>query len=101
MLITDLSSVSDDDLGLVIRADFEALEAGESIRVKYKADRESTWKTSDYEASTGAMDVRLPIKERMKEVQVAIDWASTVSTQATLLGLTLEVDKEQQSGRRS
>jgi len=101
MIVTDLGSMSDDDYPLILRADFEPLESGESIRVKYKADRESAWKVSDYEDTAGAKEVRLRIPERMKEVQTAVDWKSTTTTQATLLGVSLEVEKETNRGRRT
>jgi len=100
MLITDMGSVAIDDYPLLLRADFKRLITGQKIRVKYKADREGSWKESDWADSVDANQIRLPIKERMKEIQVAIDLESSVSTQTEIYGVTLEVKMEKQNGRR-
>jgi len=101
MLISDLGEISDDDYPLILRADFEALKDGESVRVKYKADREDDWHTGEYEDTVGAKEVRYVISQRMKEIQASCDLKTTSSTSPTLLGITLEVEKEQSSGRRT
>ena len=96
-LISDLGDLPKEKEPLVVRADFKKLASGESVRVKYKADRESNWKASDYEDTVDATEVRLKIQEQVNEVQVAVDLRSTVSTSPTVTGLTLESERMESS----
>lgn len=99
MLISDMGSISKDKYPLILRADFEPLDAGQSIRVKYKADREDSWKVSPWEDSTNATEIRMRIPERVKEIQVACDLATTISTSPRLLGVSIETELEDSSRR--
>lgn len=77
---------------MILRADFEPLVSGESIIVKYKTDRETTWKETLIEDSVGVKEVRLPIKVQAKEIEVAVDLATSVSTAPTVVGISLEAE---------
>jgi len=93
LLIGDNSEIWREKLFDVARGDFEALNSGESMTVKYKLDKASNWTSSDAEATAGAKKVRLPVLgTRYKEAQVAIDFATSVSTSPALLGLGYSFD---------
>jgi len=101
LLVREISTISKEGYPLILRADFEPLKSGESLRVKYKADRELSWKYSDYEESAGATNLRMRIPTRMKEIQVGCDFATTISTSPKLLGITIETEMEEDSARRA
>lgn len=89
-LVEDAQLISAVKLPLVARADFEPLIDGQSVSIKYKVDRESTW-TSFTESTVGATYARLPLKDRVREIQIGIDM-ETSTTSPTLLGISLEND---------
>lgn len=91
-LISDLAGISTESLPVTLRADFEPLNDGESVEIKYKADRESSWKTIDTQSDENDMVARATISRRMKEMQFAVDLATTTTTSPTLLGVTVEVE---------
>lgn len=97
-LITDLGQISKEKYPLKARLDFKPLLAGESLRVKYKADRELNWKSSVYEDTASAKSTFIRIPERMKEIQVAADLKTTVATSPTLLGISIVSEMEESSG---
>ena len=101
LLIREITSISKQGYPLILRADFEELASGESIRLKYKGDRETTWNYSDYEDTVGATNTRLRIPKRMREIQVGCDFATTVSTSPKLTGLTIEAELEERSAKRA
>ncbi len=101
LLITDFSKISKEKYPLILRADFKPLVSSQSIRVKYKLDRESDWKTASYEDTVGAMKTRFRIKKRCKELQVAVDLKTTIATSPVLLGVTVEVEDEQRSRKNA
>lgn len=90
-LISDLEMISRDKLPLVARADFEALASGESVTIKYRLDRSSDWIT-ETEDTANATDVRITIRGEAKEVELAVDWATTTTTSPTVTGISLESD---------
>ena len=92
MLIKDLNKLGKISYPLTFRADFEPLNEGESIVIKYKADRESSWETIDTQSTAGKTEARGTISEQVKEYQLAIDLKTTVSTSPKLLGAGLELD---------
>jgi len=101
LLIREISSISKEGYPLTLRADFEALEDGESLRLKYKANREDNWNYSEYEDTEGATSTKLRLPSRMTEIQVGVDFATTASTSPKLKGVTIEAEMEERSGRRT
>jgi hypothetical protein len=90
-LITDLGKIYQLKLPLVFRVDFQPLVTGQSISVKYKADREASWKTVATEDTASATSINGIINQRIKEVQFAID-ITTAGQQFTVLKNSMEVD---------
>ena len=95
-LISDLGGVSQTSYPLTLRADFEELVSGESIILKYKADREDYWQKSDAEEDVDATDLRMIIQEQVKEIQVAVELKTTTTTGPALTGVTLETELAQE-----
>jgi hypothetical protein len=91
--IRDYGRVSKEKKALCVRADFEPLKTGESIRVKYKLDRTSNWTESAIVSTAGENKARLQINlGNSKEAQIACDLYTTTTTSPALLELGLEVD---------
>ena len=90
LLISDLGDLSRDKIPLLLRADFEGLNSGETINVKYKADRESDWKESTAEDTADALETRMKIAEELKEISVAVDLQTSTTSSPALIGITLE-----------
>lgn len=105
LLIADMGEISKEKYPLLIRADFEPLRSGESLRVKYKADREADWKTvvvngsEIFEDTEGAKFAKMRVPERMKELQVACDLRTTVATSPKLIGITVVSEMEESSAQ--
>jgi len=91
-MITDYGSISKERQPLTLRADFEPLLTGQSMRVKFKIDRENTWQHGEWEDTTDANNTRLPIEVVGKELEVGVDLASTSGVSPALLGWTIEVE---------
>lgn len=93
-LIRDDDVIWKDQLALILRGDFEALETGESIDIKYKFDRGSDWTGLDTpDATVGDEKVSTTIGAgRNREYQLAIDLYATGTTSPTVLGLSLYED---------
>lgn len=87
-LITDLGSVASKKLPFVFRQDFLPLVAGQSVSIKWKPNRNSSWIPLKTQSNAGASDIRGTINQRVKEAQFAVDWVNTsesvVFTQSTL-----------------
>lgn len=96
-LITDFGALPREKVPLVLRADFEKLASGESIVVKYKANREANWQESTAEADSDATDLRMDIPREVKELQVGVDLKSSGSTSPTLTALTFETELSQKT----
>lgn len=81
-----------------VRGDHVALETGHSLAVKYKLDRQAQWtemsSPHSYSASEDtnkAQKTRLSLRGgRHKEVQLALDMATTVTTSPKVLSVGLE-----------
>lgn len=101
LLIADMGQISKEKYPLIIRADFAALESGHSVQLKYKSDRDDSWQTSTdaIEDTEDAMEVKLRVPERMKELQVKVDISTTIATSPKLLGVTVVSEVEESSGR--
>lgn len=77
----------------MVRADFEPLRSGESMKVKYRKDRDDEWTEGAVESTVGETFTRLEIPfGNVREVEIACDLATSVSTSPALLELGLEVD---------
>ncbi len=91
--IKDYGGVWKEKQAMLVRADFKELNSGETIQLKYKLDRDTNWTQGDVISTAGLGVARLPINMgNHKEVQIAADLATSVSTAPTVLELTLEED---------
>lgn len=97
LLISDLADLPRKKLPLVARADFEALSSGESVKIKYKADRESNYSENDAEDTADATNTRMKVGEQVNEIQVSVDLLTTTTTSPALTGITLEREAEEDS----
>jgi hypothetical protein len=82
---------------LTVRADFKPLNTGETVKVKYKLDRQSDWVEGETDAKHGLANAagdtiaKLTIpKGNHREIQFAADLGTSVSTSPVLLELLLE-----------
>ena len=100
-LINDVQSISKEKYPLILRADFERLKAGESIGVKYKLDRNDLWSTSVTQSTLNATSLRFRIPKRCKEIQYGVELATTSTTSPKLIGVTLEVEREERSRKNA
>ena len=91
-LITDYGTISKERQPLVMRADFEPLTTGQSIRVKWKIDRETSWNYSPWEDTVGAITAREPIEDKGRELEVGVDLKSTSGVSPAFLGWTTQIE---------
>ena len=97
-LIIDYDLISQKHLPLTARAEFKPLRTGESVAIKFKADRAETWTTLETQSTVGATHVREQINGEMREVQLAID-VTCGSTSPTITGITLESENASETTR--
>lgn len=91
--LADYGRVSKEKKALMVRADFEPLASGESVRVKYRKDRASTWTEGAYETTVDKTFVRLPIPQgNIKELEIACDLATTTTTAPVVIELGVEIN---------
>lgn len=95
LLVSDLGTIAGEEYPFIARADFNPLNSGESVRMKYKADREDNWNEGEFEDTVGAKNTRMIIHEKCREIQVAVDLRTTVSTSPVVLGVSLETDLDE------
>lgn len=95
-LITDLGKLYQLKPNLVFRVDFLPLLAGQSVTVKYKPDRSSTWIPIVTQSGVGTTDCTGPINNRSKEIQLALD-IQTNGSQVRILGMNFEGDDSSES----
>jgi hypothetical protein len=98
LLIADLGILSADKYPLVFKANFEPLESGQSITLKMKNNRESSWKILATQTTANTTECRGIIHANSREIQLAADITNT-SNSVSILGFSLEVDDA--SGERS
>ena len=95
-LISDMGDVSKEKQAQVMRGYFLALaNSGDSVKLKYKIDRDSDWTEGTAVTTVGAKEARLslPTKgNRFNEFQYAVDLATTSSVSPEFYGITLEED---------
>lgn len=97
LIITDISRMTQLKLPLVFRADFEPLQTGQSITVKYKAEREASWRILETEDTVGATEIRGIVHQQVKEIQFAVDIASSSGVSPVLIQASLETEDQSQS----
>lgn len=98
LLITDFRSGPRPKLPLIFRTDFEPLLSGQSISLKFKPDRTSSWQTLITQNNAGATDARGIINQRLKEAQFAMDIIST--TQSPVVTY-VAIESEGEEGTRT
>jgi hypothetical protein len=94
-IIDDGGNMGAKKLPLVVRADFEPLTIGQSVSIKYQVDRNGTWK-SVTESTVGIDNVRIPCKDRYREIQIATDLATTSGITPQVYSLSIESEGLQQ-----
>jgi hypothetical protein len=98
LLIKDDDKVWKEKILHIVRADFEPLLTGQSINLKYKADRAANWTAMPVPMATvGARKARFPLKSlRHNELQVAIDFATSVATSPAMLEVSIKDDSNEE-----
>jgi hypothetical protein len=92
LLMTDSDLISDDKkVGLVIRAEFEELTSGQSVKLKYKKNRDENWTILTEQNGLGQTSARETLRGRLKELQFGVDLESEQGDPIILTGLTLEM----------
>ena len=95
-LISDMGDVSKEKQAQVMRGYFLALaNSGDSVKLKYKIDRDSDWTEGTAVTTVGVKEARLslPTKgNRFNEFQYAVDLATTSAVSPEFYGITLEED---------
>ena len=95
-LISDMGDVSKEKQAQVMRCYFLALaNSGDSVKLKYKIDRDSDWTEGTAVTTVGVKEARLslPTKgNRFNEFQYAVDLATTSAVSPEFYGITLEED---------
>lgn len=95
LLLTDEGAMYKEKEALQIVANFEPLVAGQSIDIKYKLDRATSWTYLGAVTTAGETIARLVIANngaRYHEIQYGVDLATTISTSPKLLSLSIEKD---------
>lgn len=96
MLLTDLGAMYKEKEVLTIVANFEPLNSGESVDIKYKLDRATDWTYLGAVTTVGATNARFVVAtdgSRFNEILYGADLATTTTTSPKLLSLTMEFDK--------
>lgn len=96
LLISDLGSITNLKWPLVYRVDFNPLIDGQSVSLKYKANRQDSWRALKTQDTEGATDVRATISQQVREIQLAAD--ITIDTSLTtespeIISIALEADQ--------
>lgn len=110
-LITDLDKIWGEKGVNYLRGYFKALSSGDSMKLKYKIDRESSWNEGDitstdnqngYTATANDKEVRMPIPtadSRFNEFQFGVNIATSNNTSPEFYGIAAEVDGLEQENR--
>lgn len=91
-LITDLGRLGTDIYPLIFKADFEPLTSGQSVVLKYKSNRDTSWNILVTEDTEGATEARATISDLSGEIQFAVDIETTISSSPVLLATAFEYD---------
>ena len=101
-LISDADKVWAEKQAQFIRAYFKALESGDSVTLKYKLDRASSWTEDAAVTTANAVEARLPFPtkgNRFNDFQIGIDLATTGSASPEIYGWALDIDELQRERR--
>lgn len=91
LLNTDLLNVASLKYPLTFRVDFLPLVSGQSVVLKYKADRAASWSTLATQSTSGATEVAGSINQRVKEIQFALD-ITTNGSQVTIINFAFDAE---------
>ena len=100
-LISDADKIWAEKQAQVIRAYFAELASGDTVKLKYKIDRASSWTEGvtdnqrGYAQTADDKEARLPFPtkgNRFNEFQVAIDLTTTNTTSPEVYGWAIEID---------
>lgn len=98
LLMIDLQSLVNVKYPLTFRVDFLPLTTGQSIILKYKPDRSSTWNIIQMQANVGATEIAGSINQRVKEVQFAVD-VVTNGAQVTITNFAFDAEEGKENIR--
>lgn len=91
--IRDEDGIWKEKMPLVIRADFNPLNSGESFGLQYKLDREDSWIAEVTEDTEDKTKLRIqPTFARHREYQVRLNFYTTGSTSPEALGVSIMED---------
>lgn len=94
-LVDDGGNMGSQKLPLIVRTDFEPLTTGQSVTIKYQVDRSGMWK-SVTESTVGIDNVRIPCRDRYREIQIAADLSTTSGISPQIYSLSIEAEGLQQ-----
>lgn len=101
-LISDAAKIWAEKQSQVIRGYFKALVSGDTMTLKYKIDRNSSWTSGSAVSTADVKEARLPLPtkaNRFNEFQVAVDMATSNSTSPEFYGWAVEYDSLQHERR--
>jgi hypothetical protein len=94
-LITDAGKIWAEKQAQVIRSYFKPLVTGDSIKLKYKLDRNDNWTEGTAVTTAEKKEARLPLPKkgtRFNELQVGIDLETTGSASPEIYGWAVSID---------
>jgi hypothetical protein len=94
-LIEDEDAMYHQKEAVTVTAQFEPLISGQSVGLKYRLDRNSSWTEYTSITTVGATTDRHVISfrgSRYREYEIGVNLATSVSTSPTVLGVSLEVE---------
>lgn len=95
--IKDFGRLSKDKKAMVVRAEFDPLNAGETIRLKYRFDRAADWTYNDIVSTAGVQKARFVLdKGNHRELEYGVELGTSVSTSPALLELGVQEDMKSQ-----
>ena len=101
-LISDADKIWAEKQAQFLRGYFKALVSGDSVTLKYKIDRNSSFVSGTAVTTADKKEARLPLPtkaNRFNEFEYAVDLATTNSTSPEFYGIALEVDDLQHERR--
>jgi hypothetical protein len=94
-LITDSGDISKEKQSQFLRGYFKALVSGDSVTLKYKIDRQSSWVTGSVVTTADVKEARLalPTKaNRFNEFQFGVNLATSNTSSPEFYGIALDED---------
>lgn len=95
-LVTDMEIGWQEKQALILRAYFKALQTtGDSVKLKYKIDRNDSWTEGTAVTASGKKEARLPLPTkggRFNEFQFGIDLETSNTTSPEIYSIALEAD---------